>query len=46
MSQNGTEHFAGNQPNRPHPDIDPDRSKPADGSTAAGFAADLTGQAQ
>lgn len=39
-----TEHFAVKQPDRPHPSIDSDRSKPADGSTAAGFAADLTGQ--
>jgi hypothetical protein len=41
-----TEHFAVKQPDRPHPSIDSDRSKPAGGSTAAGLAGDLTGQAR
>jgi transposase len=40
------EHFALKQPDRPHPGIDPDRSRPAERSTAAGFEADLTGEAR
>jgi len=40
------DHFALKQPDRPHPGIDPNRSKPADGATAAGFAADLAGEAR
>jgi hypothetical protein len=40
------DHFALKQPDRPHPGIEPHRSKPADGSTAAGFAADLKGEAR
>lgn len=40
------DHFALTQPDRPHPRIKPDPPKPAERSTAAGFAADLTGEAR
>jgi hypothetical protein len=40
------EHFAVKQPDRPHRGIDPDPSRPAEGSTGAGFAADRAGEAR
>jgi len=40
------DHFALNATKQSHPGIDPPSSKSADGSTAAGFAAELTGQAR
>lgn len=40
------EHFAMNTPKRLHPSIDPDPSRRSDGSTAAGFSADLAGEAR
>ena len=40
------EHFAMNTPKRPRPSIDPGPSRRSDSSTAAGFDADLVGEAR